>query len=102
MSQDEDTVELPANSEIKQLSHDIAREENEYAVPIILDLYSFLSKLKEDEPVRPIDIRVENPRSKLGSDEWSTFLKLLHRVEIVEQGSDAQRSYVLRDGQDGV
>lgn len=97
MSDTHDTVELPAHPEIKQLSHDIVREENEYTIPILLDLYSLLSDLDENEPIPAGEISVDNPQSELGVSEWSEFLKLLQRVEIIERGNDSRASYVLSE-----
>lgn len=97
MSNRQDTVELPADPQIKQLANDVVREENEYSIPILLDLYEFLSELDEGEPVKPFDMRIENPRSDLEFDQWEQFLDLLLQAEIVEPDGKSKSRVVIRD-----
>jgi len=97
MSEGQDTVELPANSDVKQLAHDVVREENEYAVPIILDTYDLLSKLDEEEPLRVNDASVDDPRSELEVSQWSEFLELLNQKGIIETTDRSLSEYVLSE-----
>lgn len=93
MDDDIDTVELPAHPEIKQLSHDVVRENNRHAVPIILDLYDLLSDLEKGEEVRANEVSVDEPRSDLDTHQWGQFIDLLLQAEILERGS-ASTSYL--------
>ncbi|WP_042666230.1 hypothetical protein, partial [Haloferax sp. ATB1] len=80
-----ETVDLPANGEIKQLAHDVVREDNEYAVPLLLDFYEFLSKLDEDDHSSLNDLTPENSRSEVAPTAWRNFLETLEDQDVVEK-----------------
>lgn len=81
----ETSVELPANEEIKQLAHDVVREENEYAVPLLRDFYTFLAALDEEEYAELADLDVKDGESEMPPKAWRDCLTILQKQGIVEK-----------------
>lgn len=93
---DTSTVELPADPAIKQLAHDVERESNQYAVPLLQDFYAFLAALDDDTPASRSDIRVDDPQSDVGSGAWLNFLDTLEDQDITDQDLGSS-TYTLTD-----
>lgn len=79
------TVELPADEDIKQLAHDVAREENEYAVPLLRDFYNYLAQFEEEDHLTYEDLGLENTKSQLPGTVWRSFLEELIERDVVEK-----------------
>jgi hypothetical protein len=97
MSDTTDTVELPADPRIKQLAHDVVREENEEMVPLLLDFYTFLSKLDEEEHQSLSDLTVDEPESELAGTVWRNYLDVLVSEGIVEKHHGSTNAYTLSE-----
>lgn len=91
------TVELPANQKIKQLAHDVEREGNEYAVPLLHDFYQFLSILDEEQSVTwdRIHIDKSNQMSELSPKEWGNLLNSMHNAGILDKEVNTPNRYTL-------
>lgn len=92
-----DTVEVPANSEIKQLANDVKRDGNEYAVPLILDFYEVLSQLEEDEQVSANDITLDDQKSDLPIQSWRRLVERLDDADILERHAGNPDRYSLNE-----
>ncbi|GAB7094580.1 hypothetical protein JCM30237_17330 [Halolamina litorea] len=91
----ESSVELPANEEIKQLSHDIVREGNQYAVPLIRDFYTFLAALDEEAYTGLADLDVKDAQSEMPPRAWRDCLSILQKQGIVEKSRGTTTKYRL-------
>ncbi|OTF01856.1 hypothetical protein [Halorubrum sp. SD683] len=89
-------VDLPADEDIKQLAHDVVRDENEYTVPLLRDFYTFLSALDEDKASTLDELRVTDEQSGVGGGAWVNFLDTLKEQSVVEEGrSGGRNTYTL-------
>lgn len=80
-----DTVELPADPELKQLANDVVTEDNEDLVPILLDFYEFLSTLNDDDWASMGEITVDEPESDVSGETWKDLLDSLESQEMVKK-----------------
>ncbi len=85
MSQSDTTVELPADPRIKQLAHDVHREEKEDVVPFLLDFYKFISELDPEDHSTYSDLDVSNPESELDGSAWRSLIDNLEAADIIER-----------------
>jgi len=89
------TVELPADEEVKQLAHDVVREENEHAVPMLRDFYEYLGQFDEKDHVTYEDLKLEEPESQLPGTVWRSFLQALVDQGVVNKHQDGTTTYTL-------
>jgi hypothetical protein len=91
-----DTVDLPADARIKQLAHDVVREDSDYAVPLLLDFYDVLRELDEEESATIDDLTVKDPDSDVHKSAWMDVIELLQANGIVEEEfGGRKKSYLL-------
>lgn len=91
----ETSVELPANEDIKQLAHDVVREDNEYAVPLLRDFYTFLAALDDEEYAELADLDVDDAQSEMPPQAWRDCLTILEKQGIVEKRRGSTTTYRL-------
>lgn len=84
MSDHIDTVELPADPDLKQLSHDVIRGGNEDAVPMILDFAEFITSLDENDHSSMHDLDVDDPQSEIAGSAWRNLLDTLEDQDVIE------------------
>jgi hypothetical protein len=89
------TVDLSADEDIKQLAHDVVRDENEYAVPLLRDFYTFLAVLDEEDHVKKSDLVVEDTESDIHATGFRNLLDTLENNDIVEEHPDNTTTYTL-------
>lgn len=95
MADEADTVELPANGEIKQLAHDVAREDREDVVPMLRDFYQFLSML-DDGYVEEHRMKIDAPESDLSAEAWERLIEPMRNADLVEKNTNGGFSYTLK------
>lgn len=98
----DETVDLPANSELKELAHHVVADGNEYAVPMLIDFYKALAELDAEYPKGPSDFLVDDPQSDVPPEKWGDIIyELANDGPIGRQGS---RRYIYEaaadDGED--
>jgi hypothetical protein len=76
------TVDLPADPEIKQLAHDIAREDNEWTIAFLLDLYEFLEKFDSENHTNLNDLNKRGSRTEY---DFSNLLEFLEMNDYIEK-----------------
>ncbi|QKY18311.1 hypothetical protein [Halorubrum sp. CBA1229] len=96
MSDTTDTVELPASPKIKQLAHDIVRDDREDIAPLLLDFYEFLSILDEGGAERP-DLKLDEPKSQMPAAAWIELLDTMESAGIIEEDLGSRNTYALNE-----
>lgn len=91
----DETVDLPADPDIKQLAHDVIRDDNEYAIPLLVDFYAFLSRLDEDDHATYNDLRLDESESDVPPAAWRNVLTTLEEQGVVEKHQDGTTTYTL-------
>lgn len=92
------TVDLPADPRVKQLSHDVVREDAEWAVPLLTDFYQYLSAFDVDDHKTLSDIRSEvDADSEFDSSVWQHHIDLLEDLGYVEKHRGGQTTYTLAE-----
>jgi len=94
------TVDLPADEDIKQLAHDVVREENEYAVPLLRDFYKFLRQFDEEDHKEDTDLFIDDPESELPPGAWQPLIESLSDRGVVEKHLGRDTTYTLASDED--
>lgn len=81
----ESTVDLPADPDIKQLAHDVVRDGNEKAGPLIRDFCRVLSHLDRQNHLSRDALSEEDLESDIPPNVWNGFFnRMPEDVELVE------------------
>lgn len=82
---DMDTVQLPADPRVKQLAHDVVRENQEELVPIVRDFYEILAVMNTSEYANHRQISNAYDGGGLDHETWHEIVDVLQNDTSVEE-----------------